>query len=255
MINSIVKIYKTVCSRSCQKKDVFPHDINLRTSCVVGLVMVTFGITIIFIVTNILIPKAWKSAFIGVKQGQATHIRWLVFPLLTENKIELEHGYEVLMPLKPNMFHPKKDRIVSWREWVLEFGIERETCDDLYVAMDQPNNGQTNFVFVTGDRTIHDFDVDCILSIFPDSFDKILILEYPDNDIPWNSLRDCSIAEARELWHKSRKDGRWVRDDVVYITLKGRYGRVSTFPTEEDFMRMLLLSEDEIDVYNAHVAK
>jgi len=216
-----------------------------------------------------------NNSKIMVKRAYIHSLNVSTRPLLAEKWFELGyiiedwHGAEMMelarLPLKPNMFHPIKGRYVSWREWLLEFNYhagsqyERtmpadEVAMRVFRAYRQPKEGQTNFVFIVGERTLHNFDINHVLNIFPDDFDKILILEYPENTIPWNSLEDISVADARELWLMNATQPRWTLrwQEIVYATLKGKTGIISEFSTEEKFMRMLVFSDEEVEFYNSH---
>ncbi len=152
----------------------------------------------------------------------------------------------------PQRIKSDQDHDISWREQIVHFvgtGVNDQDIDytDMFRA-NAKNEMQTNYVAVYGDRTVWDESMPRNLiwsTCVP--FDKIILIEIPNDDILWNSTLDYSVEQALDLWSFDSHTFDICKDfGLLYVTLKGKIGYVSEFGTQEEFRKMLVFSEEEI---------
>ena len=152
----------------------------------------------------------------------------------------------------PQRIQSDQDHDISWREQIAHFvrtGVNDQDIDDAKMFRSNAKNEmQTNYVAVYGNRTVWDENIPRNLiwnTRVP--FDKIILIEIPDNEILWNSTSDYSVEQSLDLWSFDSHTFDICKDSgSFYVTLKGKIGSISEFHTQEEFRKMLVFSEDEL---------
>jgi hypothetical protein len=153
-----------------------------------------------------------------------------------------------------------KDGLISWRKYALETNepyIFDSSAEGLSIHFhcDIPISTSTFIVAIVGDRTLwgDDFRNKIKIGIYekkefpPEELDKILLIEIPNNNIAWDSLKDYSVEEALNLWPSQNfSRGFFQKPGLCYITLHGKYGRISDFTSKEAFRKMIEFNDEEI---------
>jgi hypothetical protein len=140
---------------------------------------------------------------------------------------------------------------ISWREQFTRYMVEHSgiidpnSPDFFHYQYDQKN--YTSYVAVVGERTLWTEGIrnKILQKNFP--FDKILLLEISEKNIPWNSCIDYDVETTIKLWEQTRKSFNWFgKNKLIYITYKGNIGFISDFGTKEELQQMLIFSDEEI---------
>ena len=160
---------------------------------------------------------------------------------------------KVLLP--PTIMDDKTGASVSWREHVVNFyqGTNNDGKMDyssLFRSHKDRNDNHTSYVAVVDKQTLWDESIRHKVLQAGFTFDKILLIEIPDTNIPWNSSQDYDIEAAVNLWYREQKLRRslqgYVNRGSLYITLMGNTGFISDFKTEGEFRNALMLNDKEM---------
>lgn len=140
---------------------------------------------------------------------------------------------------------------ISWREKVANF--YREMNQDGYdyskLFRFPFDNGDhhTSIVAIIGEGTVWDEKLRKYVLRSP--IDKILLIEVPHKNVRWNSPEDYDIDKAIQLWSdKPIYRGLWKERGIQYITLHGKYGKISDFKSKEDFKNHIIFTDEEINI-------
>jgi hypothetical protein len=150
----------------------------------------------------------------------------------------------------------KNGKKISWREYVVSVHADSISGDlKTFFHPDDEKISCTFIVAVHGKRTLwgDDFRNKIKVGTYekkefpPEELDKILLIEIPDNNIAWDSLRDYSVEEVLNLWpSRNFSRGFFQKRGLCYVTLHGKIGRISDFRSKDEFQKMIEFSDEEM---------
>ena len=217
----------------------------------------------LFLTLGILVILICALTYLSVLRSEAKYLarRSKLFFVYSELTLFMpdRNNNKILIP--PVLTENTTQSPISWREQIVNirqridenfgyknFGVDYSDMFRYGTSYGTNRTGDhTEYVAVVDKYTLWDEDIrNKILSSNYD-FDKILLIEIPDKNIPWNSCQDYDINAAMNLWNQISKSRRFLqKQNLLYITLKGHIGFISDFKTKEEFQRMLVLSNEEL---------
>ena len=136
---------------------------------------------------------------------------------------------------------------ISWRRQILEINAPflDGSVDELsrFFRCDSKKSSNTFIVAVVGDKTLWGENIRHKIDILPENVDKIMLIEIPDNDVHWDSLKDYTVDETLRLWASQNfSRGFFQKRGLYYCTLRGKIGKISDFSSTIELRKMIELN-------------
>jgi hypothetical protein len=171
----------------------------------------------------------------------------------------LQNMLTVILSDSQNNIIPVSEGNISWREQIVNYcgfgdSDSTEHFTKMFRSFDEETGDYTSYVAVTGNRTVWDNEIRKKILFTDTSFDKILLIEIPQKNIPWNSTQDYDVEKILNLWTPTPyQRGFFQKSGLLYITLRGKIGDISDFTSKDELRKMIELNDNEMLSLSTHV--